>query len=177
MKKQTIIIMLGLILTIGTVVAITVGQILTQQQIDNADIRIMNLNPSFETKANGNLRIGNCRTDVDVCTAYVTVGTTVKKVQDYDNETFEPIGEVYYEVVTKTIPILFRTTRYYNIAHNSSRQEAFDTLMIELRPKAIRKLKEEVQRINSFKTADILDKQNELLSIVDGQNVTNIEEE
>ena len=174
MKKLTILI-IGLILLVSSVTAITVGQILTQQQIDNADIRIMTLSPSFETKANGNLKIGECRTDADVCTAYVTVGTTVQKQQEYDEETGEPIGEPYYEVVTRTIPILFRTTKYYDIAKATTRQNAFNILMNDIRIRAISKLKEEVKRIENFKTTDIINKQEELLNIVDGRDTGVIE--
>lgn len=181
MKRLTILI-IGLILLVSSVTAVTVGQILTQQQIDNTDIHLMDLTPSFETEANGNLRIAECKTDADVCTAYITVGTTVAKkyekiktINEF-NETIIEQGDVYYEVVEKTIPILFRTTKYYNIAQNESRQIAFDTLMADLRPRAIKKLREEVKKIDNFKTKDIIDKQAELLNIVDGRNIGVIEE-
>ena len=42
--------------------------------------------------------------------------------------------------------------------------------MSDLRPRAIKKLKEEIERIENYKTTDIEIKQNELFNIVDGKD-------
>ncbi len=169
--------MMGLFF-IGLVSAITVGTIYTQTQLDSADVRLSMLNPSWETKANGNLYINQseCRTDADVCYAYVTLATTLQKNQEYDNETSEPIGDVYYEVIEKTVKIPFRTTKYYDIKAINGTQVAYDTLMADLFPRAKQKIQDEIRRINNWKTRDIITKQESILDIVDGKSVDGIVE-
>jgi len=55
MKKITIIGIILTILLVGTVSAITIGQKITQEQLDNQDIQNFDLEPTFR-KIDGNIQ-------------------------------------------------------------------------------------------------------------------------
>jgi len=187
MKKGIMFLMAFVFISLAS--ALTVGTILTQNQIDNADVGYMDLNPSFETKTNGNINITHCRTDADVCYASLIVATTVEpnmvntkvpyQVESIDAES-NPITETRYETVTtqegyivveKEYEIPFRTTIYYNIANSEGRAAAWDALEKDLRQRAKSKLDDEIRRINSYKTQELLDKETEINAIIDGKTI------
>lgn len=155
--KRKILAIVFAIMMIGVVGALTVGQIITQQQLNNANIKLTDLTPSLAENDNGKLLVGDCRDNGKICSAYLILNTTLDKLM---NET----GDNYYVVINKTIEIPFRTEKYYQISNQTNRSYAWEVLYDDIKTRAIKELKRERTILNSWKDDEMIE---EINAIVD----------
>lgn len=160
--KRLLISIIGIFLFVG-VVALGVGDIITQNQLDNYNlVSINDLQPSWVLE-NDNLKIGDCNFDKSICNTYLNVGRTLNKI-DNDN----------YNVTTTVLKVPFRTERYYKIATDYNKSLAFDALQRDQNKKAKYILSAEADKINNWKTTQDTSPSAEILDIVNGGVVNEI---
>ena len=169
MKNNLIFLMVFLAITI--VSAITVGSILTQEDLNKQKLNYKFFDASFEENSKG-INITHCRDDADVCYAKLIISKNIEPnyITDIEDQTIQN----GYIIVTKEYEIPFRTTKYYDIAQNSTLKDAWTILESDLILRAESQLDSEIRRIESYSTKELKEKEQKIYDIVNGKKIKGI---